>query len=52
MHNIYENIDEYIPNKKCKFLIVFDDMIADILSRKNLQSIVTEQQNYFLEIEK
>ena len=30
------------PNKKRKILIVFDDMIADILSNKKLNPIVTE----------
>ena len=42
MDDIYKNIEEYNPNKKCKILIVFDDMIADILSNKKLNSIVTE----------
>ena len=32
MDDIYQNIGEYNPNKKCKILIVFDDMIADMLS--------------------
>ena len=32
--NIYENIEECNPNKKRKTLIVFDDMIADMLSNK------------------
>ena len=32
MDDIYENIEEYNPNKKCKILIVFDDMIAHMLS--------------------
>ena len=40
--NIYKNIEEYSPNKKCKMVIVFDDMIATMLSNKNLNSIVTE----------
>ena len=31
MDDIWKNIDEYNPNKKCKTLIVFDDMIADII---------------------
>ena len=35
MDDIYKNIEEYNPNKKRKMLIVFDDMIADILSNKN-----------------
>ena len=35
MDDIYKNIEEYNANKKRKMLIVFDDMIADILSNKN-----------------
>ena len=42
MDNIYKNIEEYNPNKKRKILIVFDDMIADMLNNKNLNPIVTE----------
>ena len=42
MGNIYKNIEEYNPNKKCKILIVFDDVIADMVSNKKLNSIVTE----------
>ena len=34
MDHIYKNIEEYNPNKKCKILIAFDDMIADMLSNK------------------
>ena len=34
MNNIYENINDYNPNKKRKILIVFDDMIADIMKNK------------------
>ena len=30
----YKNIEEYNPNKKRKILIVFDDMITDMLSNK------------------
>ena len=42
MDNIYKNIGEYNPNIKRKILIVFDDMIADMLSNKKLNKIVTE----------
>ena len=42
MDDIYKNIEEYNPNKKCKILIIFDDIIADMLSNKKLNSIVTE----------
>ena len=42
MGDIYENIEEYNSNKEHKILIVFDDMIADILSNRKLSRIVTE----------
>ena len=41
MNDIYKNIEEYNPNKKQKILIVFDDLIADMLSNKKLNRIVT-----------
>ena len=34
MDDIYKNIQEYIPNNQRKILIVFDDMIADMISNK------------------
>ena len=40
--DIYKNIEDYNPNKKQKILIVFDDMIANMLSNTKLNSIVTE----------
>ena len=42
MDDIYKNIEEYNPNKKCEILIVFDDMITDMLSNKKVNPIVTE----------
>ena len=42
MHDICKNIDEYNPDKENKLLIVFDDMIADMIHNKKLNSIVTE----------
>ena len=39
--DIYKKIEEYHPNKKCKILLIFDDMIADMVSNKNLNLIVT-----------
>ena len=42
MDDIYKNIEEYNPNKKRKVLVVFDDTIADMLSNKKLNPIVTE----------
>ena len=42
MHDVYKNIDNYNPDKENKILIVFDDMIADMISNKKLNSIVAE----------
>ena len=42
MDHIYKNIEEYNPNKKRKVLIIFDDIIADMLRNKKLYPIVTE----------
>ena len=42
MDNIYINIKDYNPNKESKMLIVFDDVIADMLSNKKCQLILTE----------
>ena len=42
MQDVHKNIDDYNPRKKCKVLIVFDDMIADMINNKKLDSIVTE----------
>ena len=35
MDDFYKKIEEYNPNKKPKILIVFEDMIADMLSNKS-----------------
>ena len=42
MDDFYKNIQEYNPNKKSKILIVSDDIIADMLSNKKLNPILTE----------
>ena len=42
MHDVYGNINYYNPDKENKILIVFDDMIADMINNKKLNSIVTE----------
>ena len=41
MNDIYKIIEEYNPNKKRKILIIFDDMIADLVSNKKIK-IATE----------
>ena len=42
MQDVYKNIDEYNVDKVRKILMVFDDMIADMIDNKKLNSIVTE----------
>ena len=42
MDDVYKNIDDYNPNRRRKILIVFDDMIADIMTNKKFQSIIKE----------
>ena len=42
MQGVYKNIEDYNTNKECKMLIVFDDIIADMINNKKLNSIVTE----------
>ena len=34
MDDVYDNIDDYNPKIKRKVLIVFDDMVADIMTNK------------------
>ena len=42
MQDVYKNIEDYNPGKKRKVLIVFDDMIADMINNNKLSPIVTE----------
>ena len=42
MDDIYKDIEEHNPNNKRKILVVFDDMMADMLNNKKLNPIVTE----------
>ena len=42
MQDVYNAIENYNPNKKRKILIVFDDMIADMINNKKLNPVVTE----------
>ena len=42
MNDIQKSIEEHNPNIKHKILIIFDDMIVDILSNKKLNPVVTE----------
>ena len=42
MDDVYENINDYNLIRKRKKLIVFDDMIADIIGNKKFQVIIKE----------
>ena len=42
MQDVYKNIEDYNPIKKSKVLIVFDDMIADMINNNKLNPIVME----------
>ena len=46
MQDVYKNIEDDNPGKERKILIVFDDMIADMINNKKLNSI-----NCLLEVE-
>ena len=42
MKDVYKNIEDYNPAKKRKILIVFDDMIADMINNKKINPVQTE----------
>ena len=41
MQDVYKNIEDYDTIKKRKVLIIFDDMIADMINNNKLNPIVT-----------
>ena len=41
MQDVYKNIKEYNPDKENKVLMVFDDMITDMISNKKFNPIIT-----------
>ena len=46
MQDFDRNIEEYNPRKERKKLILFDDMITDMISNKKLNPIVPEAFYY------
>ena len=42
IQDVYKNIDDYNLGKKRKIIIVFNDMIADMIINKKLNPVVTE----------
>ena len=43
MDDIYKNIEEYNPNKKRKILILFYEMVADMLRSRKLNPVVVHE---------
>ena len=42
MNDVYENLEDYNPEKKRKLLIVFDDITADLEANKKSSPTVFE----------
>ena len=42
MQDVHKNTEDYNLGKKRKILMVFDDMIADMINNKKLNPVVTE----------
>ena len=40
MNDVHENINDYNPSRRRKILIVFDDMIVDIVTNKKFQAVI------------
>ena len=43
IEDVYKNIEENKPSRKCNVTIAFDDKIADMIIDKRLSPLVTEQ---------
>ena len=42
MDDVYENINDYNPNRRRRKLIIFDEMIEDIMTNKKIQAILKQ----------
>ena len=42
MEDVYENINNHNSSRKRKILIIFDDMITDIMTNKRFQAMIKE----------
>ena len=40
MSDVYNNIDDYNPRRKRTILIVFDDMLADVMTNNRFKAII------------
>ena len=43
MDDAYEDVDDYSPTRKGKSVVVFDDMIVNIMSNKVFQAIIVKK---------
>ena len=42
MDDVYDDMNDCNPKRKRKVLIIFDHMIADVMTNKNFQAIIKE----------
>ena len=42
MDDVHNNIDDYNPRRKRKILIIFGDMVADVIGNKTFQATIKE----------
>ena len=42
MGDVYNDINDYNASRKRKTLIIFDDMIADVMTNKKIQAIIKQ----------
>ena len=42
MDDVYNNIDDYNAKRKRKILIMFDDMIPDVMTNQKFQAVIEE----------
>ena len=50
MEDVYKIIEDYNPIKKRKVLIVFNNMIADMINKKKLNPVVSENLIFVLSL--
>ena len=48
MDDIYDNIEDYNKKRKVKVLIIFDDMISNVISNKKAKQVL---KKFFIGVE-
>ena len=49
MDDVYENIHDYNSSRNRKILVIFDNMIADIMTNERFEAIIKE---FLVDVEK